>query len=145
MRALPTLRTFFAVLLLVAGGAKLLDIDGFYSIVEDYQLLPWALIIPGAWLLVVAEIGIALWLAGGRALAHAAAAVVVLHGVYLAWIAVAAARGIEIENCGCFGVFWPRPLSAWTFVEDAVLLMLATWLAIMARRASPRTAAAAFH
>ena len=96
-------------------------------------------------MLIAIEISLALWLVSGRGLAQAACAVVVLHGVYLAWIAIAAARGLTIANCGCFGVFWPRPLSAWTFVEDALLLILAATLAIIARRVSPQRPASAFH
>lgn len=34
-------------------------------------------------------------------------------------------RGLQIANCGCFGVYWARPLTAVTLVEDALLLALA--------------------
>lgn len=31
-------------------------------------------------------------------------------------------RGLAIANCGCFGVFLARPLTAQTVVEDVVML-----------------------
>jgi len=33
-------------------------------------------------------------------------------------------REIEIANCGCFGVFLARPLTAQTVAEDAAMLGL---------------------
>ena len=143
MGAFPYLRAFFALLLLAAGLSKLLDLDGFYAIVEDYKFLPWALIIPGALVMIATEIGLAAWLISGRALLPAALNVLLLHWVYLGWISIAAMRGLEIENCGCFGAFWARPLSVWTFVEEGVLLLLASWFVITARRAGPQSWAGA--
>jgi hypothetical protein len=39
-------------------------------------------------------------------------------------VSISLLRGLEIENCGCFGVFWPRRLGIQTFVEDSVMLGL---------------------
>lgn len=40
--------------------------------------------------------------------------------------------GIAIDNCGCFGVYFARPLTPYTLVEDLVLLGLpgALWLQV---------------
>ena len=81
-----------------------------------------------AWGIALAEVALGLWLAGGRAMRSAASGLIAIHLAYLAWLSVAALRGLAIENCGCFGVFWPRPLTWQTFVEDAVLLALALLL-----------------
>lgn len=122
------LRIAFALLMLAAGGLKLADIRGFYEVVEAYRLLPELVVPFAAWGIVLAEVALGFWLASGRATRAAANALIAIHLVYLAWISVAAVRGLSIENCGCFGVYWPRPLTWQTFLEDAVLLALAILL-----------------
>jgi hypothetical protein len=129
-----TLRLAFAALLLVTGVAKLVDLPGFVAVVGTYRALPEALLAPAAALLTAAELALGAWLLSGRRLAEAALATALLHLGYFAWLAVAHARGLDIPNCGCFGVFWARPLTAWTFVEDGTLLALALALLALARR-----------
>lgn len=58
-----------------------------------------------------------------------------LHSAYLLWLSAALVRGLEIHNCGCFGVYWARPLGVQTLVEDAVLLLMAIGLVMSCRRA----------
>lgn len=117
----------FTALLIVAGAAKLSDMPGFVAVVDTYRVLPEVLLWPAAWALALGELGLGLWLMAGRSPA-AALAVLALHAVYLAWLTLAYARGLDLPNCGCFGVHWPRPLTLQTFLEDGVLLMLAAWL-----------------
>jgi hypothetical protein len=48
--------------------------------------------------------------------------------VVLFWSALAAqafARGLEVENCGCFGSYLAQPLRWWVLLEDAYMLLLA--------------------
>lgn len=130
------MRILFCVLLLASATGKLLDMPGFYTIVASYDAIPTAWIPALAWLLALTELALAMWLASGLKLRRAAGAVVGLHAVYLAWIATALYRGLPIANCGCFGVYWARPLSALTLLEDAVLLALACHLLRGAARAS---------
>lgn len=132
---LLTLRLAFAALMLVTGTTKLLDFPGFVDIVATYRFLPDLLLGVAAGALTLIELALGVWLLVGRRLVLAAAAVVSLHLGYLVWLAIAFARGLEIENCGCFGVYWGRPLTAWTFLEDGVLLALALLLLVTARRA----------
>ena len=124
------LRVAFAALLLVSGAAKLLDFPGFASVVGTYEVLPGVLLAPAALALTAVELAIGVWLLWGRRLADAALAAVALHLLYLGWLAVALARGLELPNCGCFGVFWARPLTPWMLLEDGLLLAasLALWL-----------------
>lgn len=42
--------------------------------------------------------------------------------------AQAFARGLPLENCGCFGVHLAQPLRWWILVEDAELVALARWV-----------------
>jgi hypothetical protein len=85
----------------------------------------------------VFELLLALWLFSGRRLAGAAAASIAMHLVYAAWSAASLLRGLELANCGCFGVFLARPLSWVTVLEDLVLAGLSAWLLTAAR--APRS------
>lgn len=61
--------------------------------------------------------------------ARRAAAVLGL-AVALFWTAVAGqafARGIAVENCGCFGAYLAQELRWWVLLEDAEFLLLAWW------------------
>jgi hypothetical protein len=39
------------------------------------------------------------------------------------------ARGLDIENCGCFGAYLAQPLRWWVLLEDAYMLVLAFFAA----------------
>jgi hypothetical protein len=48
--------------------------------------------------------------------------------VALLWSGLAAqafARGLELENCGCFGAYLAQPLRWWVLLEDGYMLVLA--------------------
>ena len=128
------LRWAFVLLLLAAGAGKLADTRGFYEIVEAYRVLPESIVPVAAWGLALGELALAAWLASGRARTTAASVLILLHVGYLFWISAAAVRGLEIANCGCFGVYWARPLTALTFVEDAILIAAAVALRILEQR-----------
>jgi uncharacterized membrane protein YphA (DoxX/SURF4 family) len=120
-----TLRVLFAVLLLVTGAAKLLDMAGFYQIVRSYQSLPDLAVPTASWVLALGEVVMAAWLLARFRPRLAALTVVLLHLMYLGWLLMALLRGLEISNCGCFGVFWARPLSWYSPLEDLALVGLA--------------------
>jgi hypothetical protein len=51
------------------------------------------------------------------------------------WSVLAAqafARGLELDNCGCFGAYLAQPLRWWVLVEDAYMLVLAWYAAAAA-------------
>lgn len=129
-------RWFFAVLLLASGTGKLLNMPGFYEIVDSYRILPAALIPPSAWALALLELGLAAWLIRGRRLGLAGLALITLHTMYLLWITSALSRGLKLDNCGCFGVYFARPLEWHTPLEDMALIALAVWLRLAVQRAS---------
>lgn len=131
------LRLFFTVLLLITGGAKLLDIHGFVGIVDSYAMLPDALTPPSAFALAVWEIILGLWLLSRWKCRAAAVALIALHMLYLLWLLAALARGLSLPNCGCFGVYWPRPLTWQSPLEDLALLLLAIVLWRIGRPSTP--------
>ncbi len=122
------IRYFFILLLLASAIGKMLDMRGFYSVVASYQLLPHAIIGLAGWLLVGTEVGIACWLILKKSLPQAAIALIALHVIYFAWLTLALLRGLDIPNCGCFGVYFARPLTWLTLIEDAALIAFATIL-----------------
>ena len=75
------------------------------------------------------ELALGAWILSGRRLRDAAAGSALLHAGYAAWSAAALARGLRLENCGCFGVYLSRPLTAWTVAEDLSLTAFSVALA----------------
>jgi Methylamine utilisation protein MauE len=131
----------FILLLLTSALGKVLDPQGFASIVATYQLLPDGLVFVAAWAVILTEFLLALWLAMGlwpqyrHTLSLASIAVLGLHWLYFDWMLIALMRGLTIPNCGCFGVYLARPLTWFTPLEDAFLIFLA-WLMWRAARSS---------
>ncbi|CAA9268314.1 MAG: hypothetical protein AVDCRST_MAG08-3060 [uncultured Acetobacteraceae bacterium] len=126
-----------AAVLLLTGVAKALDLPGFAAIVAEYRFLPAPLALPAAALVAGAEVALGAWLLVGMRAGRAALASAALHTIYAAWTGAALARGLRLENCGCFGVFWGRPLAFTTLGEDAALVALSLALAVFAARARP--------
>lgn len=123
-------RRILAALLLAMAAGQLVDLTGFVDVVETYGLgdrtTAWLLAVP----LVLGEIvgGVGLFLRGGP-LRRAAPSVAV--AVAVAWTVLgtqAFARGLALENCGCFGVHLAQPLRWWILVEDAEFIALGWWV-----------------
>lgn len=123
-----------ALVFLATGTAKLLDVPGFAAVLADYRLFP-APLLPLAIGVILAEfaIGIGLLLPRSRPTAAAGAALLAAGNAAVLWLTLL--RGIPLANCGCFGVFLARPLTAWTPLEDLVLLTMA--LLVLRGRAAP--------
>ncbi|MEP6993277.1 MAG: MauE/DoxX family redox-associated membrane protein [Acidobacteriota bacterium] len=133
-RAQYVLRGFIGFVLFATAVGKLLDIPGFARILASYQALPEPFLFPVAIATPLAELGLSIWLFSGRWIAGAALASVVMHLAYASWSAVGVSRGLELSNCGCFGVFLARPLGWSTVLEDLVMVGLSLWLLALARR-----------
>lgn len=131
---LPARRPPFAALLyglLLAGMAtsQLASLDVFRDALASYdflgRLLPAAVIgLPA--LEVLAAVG----LLGSRLLPRRAARTAGVLGIVVAgaWslLAVQAfARGLVVENCGCFGAYLAQELRWWVLLQDAYQLLLA--------------------
>lgn len=130
------IRWFFVLLLAASSIGKLADMPGFYAVIKSYVLLPEPLIPISAWALAIFELALAIWLAIGKGIHVAALSVIALHFVYLIWLAIALARGLDSPNCGCFGIYLARPLTWFTLLEDLILLALAIvlWRSVKRKR-----------
>lgn len=119
-----TARVFFIALMLASATGKLLNMPGFYDIVRNYHMAPEPLLIPSAWALTLFELAMGIALAS-PVWRQVVWCLVPLHLFYLAGLSQALLRGLHLSNCGCFGVYWARPLTPYSIVEDVVLLSLA--------------------
>lgn len=117
-------RTLLGLVLIATGTGKALDMPGFVRVIAAYQLMPEMGNVWVAYSLPAYELLTGLALFAGVRLREAAWAAVLLHIVMLAVTLATLLRGIHLDNCGCFGVYFARPLTWGTPVEDAVLLVL---------------------
>jgi hypothetical protein len=131
-----SLRFAIAAILLSTAAGKLLDVEGFARVLGSYETFPRPVLRPLALAVPLVELALAAWLFSGRRLPEAAGASAILHGGYGAWSAISLARGLELPNCGCFGVFFPKPLTGVTILQDVVLVALSLLLRALARRAA---------
>ncbi len=116
-------RLIVAGMFLFAALPKLLDPVTFARDIDNYRMVPDALIGPLALMLPVAEIVIGMALLSG---VYARGAALVAGAMLLGFAAgmiQAIARGINLD-CGCFGQFAEAQVSWWTVARNLVLFAL---------------------
>lgn len=127
-------RWFVGLVLIATGTGKALDIPGFVHVLAAYALLPaWGNILVAYTLPFVELVTGWCFLAGVRLLLAAWIAVG-LHLLFLSAVLGTLWRGIVVANCGCFGVFFARPLTGLTAIEDLVMIGLSLSVLWQARR-----------
>jgi len=117
-------RCLIGVLLVATGVGKSLDMPGFALVVADYDLLPSSLVPVAAYTLPFFELATGACLLTRAQLRTAAWSAIGLHLLLLTAVIITLGRGLQIANCGCFGVFLARPLTVQTGIEDAAMLAL---------------------
>ena len=111
--------------IVAAGIGKFLDVKGFVGVIDTYKFnLPR----PVAWIIAVLvsafELSLGIWILSGYQLYWAAIASIFMHAGYAVLLTITLARGIKLNNCGCFGVFLARPLRWFTPLEDVALIIV---------------------
>ncbi|WP_175407545.1 MauE/DoxX family redox-associated membrane protein [Streptomyces sp. TRM64462] len=127
-----------AVLAAMALG-QLASFDAMPAILTAYGLTSGAASTALAVALICAEAVTAVWFLA-RPRSRAATPVWLYTGVAVVWTVLAAqafARGVVLDNCGCFGTYLTQPLRWFVLVEDALLLLYAGLLWRGVRRARP--------
>jgi len=124
-KALMFLRFLFGVLFVVTSIGKLLDNRGFAAVLETYQLFPSGILLPFGLFISLSELLLGIFILWGKNLFRCALLNFGIQVAYLTLAITSNLRGLDIPNCGCFGVFLARPMTLWTIVEDAVLVILA--------------------
>ena len=118
-------RIFLVVLLLSTGIGKLLDIQGFADVIATYQFfIPEILLAPLGLIVALFELFLGLAIGRGIGLKLCAMLTILTHAGYAGLAIITNLRGLELNNCGCFGVFLARPMTWFTVIEDMVLLGL---------------------
>jgi hypothetical protein len=119
------LKYFWGSLYLVTSIGKLLDNRGFAKVIETYKIP----MVQGSWLLGFALVFSLFELYIGWSLIKKNTKSIhylylnAFNAIYLIMVSLTYYRGIALENCGCFGVFWARPLTVYTIGEDALFLL----------------------
>lgn len=117
-------RLILGSILAAAAVGKLLDMQGFRNVLKEYKLFPhWSL-----WILTLLmpliEASIAMSMVSGYELQKGIYASLILHGMFTIILFIELLRGIKLKNCGCFGVFFARPLRWFTPLEDIGMILL---------------------
>jgi uncharacterized membrane protein YphA (DoxX/SURF4 family) len=105
---------------LVAGAAKLADLEHFRVQVGAYDVLPNGLEAAFAYALPFLEVGIGLYLIVGLLVRGTAALSCVLMALFIVAMVQARLRGLVLD-CGCFGVLARQPIGWWTIARDVAL------------------------
>lgn len=122
-------RLVLAGMFLFAALPKLLDPVTFARDIDNYRMLPDALIGPLALMLPVAEIVIGLALVTGVYARGAAITSSVMLVGFAVGMVQAIVRGIDLD-CGCFGHFAEAQVSWWTVARNAALTLMALSVAM---------------
>ena len=113
---------FFILLLLSTGIGKLLDIPGFADVIATYQLGISGIYASGLGLgLALFELELVFYMFRKPLSLIVGPILTLMHSSYTVLAIITMSRGIELDNCGCFGVFLARPLTSMTIVEDLML------------------------
>ena len=120
-------RLVLGALFLWAAVTKLPDMNAFAQDVANYRLLPGSLVPFAAVSVVGVEIVAGLALVTGIGARAAAVLVSALLVAFVAFLAQALLRGIDLR-CGCFG--GDEPASWWTVARDVVMLTAALLVAV---------------
>lgn len=115
-------RIIIGVVCLASAIGKSLDLRGFVEVLATYQLFPDHMLWPIACGITGLEWVLGVWLLAGWRIQAGALLALILYGVYAAGLIVTLFRGIDLPNCGCYGVFFPQSLRWYSPLEDMVLV-----------------------
>ncbi|MEU3143070.1 MULTISPECIES: MauE/DoxX family redox-associated membrane protein [unclassified Streptomyces] len=142
------LRIILGVVLAAMALGQLASFDTMPAILTTYGVTSGAASTALAVALISAETVTAVWFLV-RPRSRAAAPVVLYTAVAVVWAALAFqafARGLALDNCGCFGTYGAQPLRWYVLIEDALMLLYAwmLWRGLRRARTLSPAARAAF-
>lgn len=114
---------FLGIVFIVAAIPKIVDLQGFYIAVDNYQILPEILVPYFAVILISVELVVGLFLIVGVYKKEAAFITVLLNIVFIIALTSALIRGIDI-TCGCFSLNG-EAVSINQIIRDIFLILLA--------------------
>lgn len=120
-------RIYLGVLLAAMALGQLLSLGRFTDALADYDAGSASAL---AAVLIALEATAALGLLAVPTLRRAGAlAGIAAAAVWSALAVQALARGLDVDNCGCFGAYLSQPLTGWVVPQDALFLLVALWVA----------------
>lgn len=128
---------FIGWVLLLAAIGKLLDNRHFAEVLAQWRLFPSWSLLPLGVVTSLSEFVLAVWLFSGRRLAQAALVSVLFHLGYMTGTVITLLRGIQLPDCGCFGILFAHPLDWPMAVEDAITALLSFVLYCVAAKWKP--------
>ena len=121
-------RVALGVIFIAAALPKMWRPDQFADAINNYRILPYFLVNAAALALPWVEGLFGAFLIAGFRVRAASLATTIMMSVFLAAIASAWARGIDI-TCGCFGTgAGDVPISWHEIVRDSLFLLLSLWV-----------------
>ncbi|MBN1482651.1 DoxX family membrane protein [candidate division KSB1 bacterium] len=122
------LRIFLGVVFILAGASKIGNPAAFAEDIDNYRMLPYALVTFLAIVLPWIEICAGILLVFGKFLHGAAFTVLVLNMVFIIAISSALARGLSID-CGCFSPgTGAAKVGVLRLIEDFIFLAIAVYI-----------------
>ena len=115
-----TLRILLAMVFLVAGSVKLIDMAKFTESVGDFGLVPDWFVLNTAWLVVLSEFTIGASLAFN--LRGSLVGVLVLLGLFVGVLVYGIALGLDIQ-CGCFGPGFHVSLQTQLLIDTGLVIL----------------------
>ena len=106
---------------------------GFVEVLKTYQAIPLSILMPSAFTVTGMEFLLGVWILSGYRLQWGALGGALLNTFYASWVAITLLRGLTLSNCGCFGVYFPQPLTWLTPLQDLVLVGMCVMLAYLAQ------------
>jgi uncharacterized membrane protein YphA (DoxX/SURF4 family) len=116
-----SLRLLLALVFLVSGSVKLIDMAKFAESVGDFGLVPDWFVLTTAWLVVLSELAIGASLAFNRR--GSLLGVMVLLGVFLGVLIYGIVLGLDIQ-CGCFGPGYHVNLKTQLFIDLGLAILV---------------------
>jgi hypothetical protein len=129
-RAGVVLRVVLGVVFTGMAAGQLASWSAMPSILGAYRVLPAPMLPVLAAGLIAAELACGVWFLA-RPRSRAVTPVWSYTAVSAVWAGLglqAYARGLPVENCGCFGVYLTQRLSLFVLAQDALLLIYAAVL-----------------
>lgn len=129
------LKYFFIILLISTSIGKLLDIPGFADVIITYQFgISNILAIGLALAIALFELELAFFMFRKPLSKFLGPILTLMHSAYTVLAIITLSRGIELDNCGCFGVFLARPMTGMTIIEDLILTGLSAMYWYLSQR-----------
>ena len=122
------IRFALAIVLIISGALKLLDLKGFFFIVVRYNLVKGKLAKFLAYSLPFIEIIVGFLLISKMFLSIVSLAALLLIITATAGVIYAYFKNNKLDNCGCYGTKIDVPINTKKIIQNIILILIALYL-----------------